>query len=128
MSEGPPRVLVVDDAGLIRLYYRGALEAAGFSVDEALNGLEAMEKVLGEHFACLIVDVNMPKMDGLSFLRGLRRLPLPASSMPVLVTSTEAAPHDLAAARAAGANYYLVKPIAQAELARHVKVLTGGLL
>jgi two-component system chemotaxis response regulator CheY len=125
MSEAAARVLVVDDAGLIRLYYRGALEAAGYSVDEALNGLEAMEKVLGERFACLIVDVNMPKMDGLSFLRALRRQPLPIASVPVLVTSTEAAPHDLAAARAAGANYYLVKPISQADLARHVAVLTG---
>src|SRR5436190_215750 len=103
MSEAATRVLAVDDAGLIRLYYRGALEAAGYHVTEALNGLEAMEKVLGEPFDCLIVDVNMPKMDGLSFIRTLRRQALPIAAVPVLVTSTETAPHDLAAARAAGA-------------------------
>ena len=42
------RILVVDDANLVRRYYRDALERAGFEVDEALNGVEALEKLLGE--------------------------------------------------------------------------------
>jgi two-component system, chemotaxis family, chemotaxis protein CheY len=46
MIERRPRVLVIDDAGLVRLYYRKILEAAGYDVDEALNGLEALERVL----------------------------------------------------------------------------------
>ena len=75
------RVLVVDDAGLVRRYYRSALEAAGFDVEEALNGLEALEHLLGRRFDLLIVDVNMPQMDGLSFLQTLRAKSLPLSSM-----------------------------------------------
>ena len=67
----PPRVLVVDDGTLIRLYYRETLEAAGFEVAEAINGIEALEKVLSERFDLVIVDINMPKMDGVSFLRAL---------------------------------------------------------
>ena len=55
----PPkaRVLVVDDSSLVRLYYRSALEKAGFAVEQAINGIEAMEKVLSEPFDLVIVDV-----------------------------------------------------------------------
>ena len=68
----PKTVLVIDDASLVRLYYRATLEAAGFRVEEALNGLEALEKLPGLVPDLLIVDVNMPQMDGFSFLRTLR--------------------------------------------------------
>ena len=83
----------------MRLYYRDALERAGFEVDEALNGLEALEKLLVEPADLLIVDVNMPQMDGFTFLKVLRRQDLPVASIPALVTSTEAGPQDIAAAR-----------------------------
>ncbi|RYE51945.1 MAG: response regulator, partial [Rhizobiaceae bacterium] len=77
MDERKLKVLVVDDANLVRLYYREALELAGFEVEEALNGLEALEKLLLDPVDLLIVDVNMPQMDGITFLRALRRLSLP---------------------------------------------------
>ena len=67
------RILVVDDSSLVRLYYRSALEKAGFEVEQAINGIEAMERVLSQPFDLVIVDVNMPRMDGLTFLRALRR-------------------------------------------------------
>ena len=94
------RVLVVDDAGLVRRYYRKMLEAAGYEVDEALNGLEALEKVLASPPDMLIVDVNMPQMDGMTFITALRRQALPVSAIPALVTSTEAGTQDMVAARA----------------------------
>ena len=121
----PPRVLVVDDGTLIRLYYRETLEAAGFEVAEAINGIEALEKVLSERFDLVIVDINMPKMDGVSFLRALRGQEGDAGALPTLVISSESGERDADAARAAGANFYLVKPVAAAELALHVAVLTG---
>ena len=88
------RLLVVDDAGLVRMYYRGALERAGFAVDEALNGIEALERVLSTSYDLLVVDVNMPKMDGISFLRALRGRDLAIRSIPALMTSTEAGDGD----------------------------------
>ena len=120
------RVLVIDDASLVRLYYRDALERAGYEVDEALNGLEALEKVLVEPADLLIVDVNMPQMDGFTFLKVLRRQALRVSSIPALVTSTEARPQDIAAARTAGANFYLVKPVTQELLVEYAGLLSGA--
>src|ERR1044071_1098047 len=101
------RVLIIDDASLVRLYYRDALERAGYLVDEALNGLEALEKLLARPSELLLVDINMPKMDGLTFLRTLRRQPMPLAATPAIVVSTEAAPQDVEAARRAGGNFYL---------------------
>jgi two-component system, chemotaxis family, chemotaxis protein CheY len=122
------KVLVVDDSSLVRLYYRSALETAGFEVKQAINGIEAMEKVLSESFDLVIVDVNMPRMDGFTFLRSLRSGAAEAATLPALMISTEAGEQDIAEARVAGANFYLVKPVAQAELVRHVCVLTGAAL
>ncbi|MDQ0349096.1 response regulator [Ancylobacter vacuolatus] len=122
---GRARILVVDDAGLVRLYYRQALEAVGFAVEEALNGVEALEKLLRAPADLVIVDVNMPLMDGITFLRALRRQPLPLAALPALVTSTEAGAGDVAAARAAGANLYLVKPLEPAALVLHARLLCG---
>ena len=119
------RILVVDDASLVRRFYRDALERAGFEVDEALNGVEALEKVLGDSYDLVIVDVNMPQMDGLTFLRTLRRQSDVVSSLPSLVISTEAGPQDTAAARAAGANFYLVKPASQERLVEYVSIMCG---
>ena len=120
------RVLVVDDAALVRLYYRGALQGAGFHVEEALNGLEALEKLLAAPVDLLIVDVNMPHMDGITFLQALRSRELALASIPALVTSTESAPQDFAAARAAGANFYLVKPISREKLVEYAAMLCGA--
>jgi len=118
-------ILVVDDASLVRLYYRSILEPAGFQVKEALNGLEALEAVLSTPIDMLIVDVNMPHMDGFTFVSTLRQKELPLSSLPVLITSTEAAQADFDAARAAGANFYLVKPIAPETLMEFAAMFCG---
>ena len=125
IDAGGKRVLVVDDAALVRLFYRDALESAGFEVDEALNGLEALEKVLAARPDLLVVDVNMPQMDGLTFIEALRRQELPLASTPALITSTEGGPQDFDAARAAGANFYLVKPISGETLVEYAAMLCG---
>ncbi len=120
------RILVVDDSALVRLYYRDTLERAGFEVEQAINGIEAMEKVLAQPFDLAIVDVNMPRMDGFSFLRTLRRSTADVAALPALVITTEAGEQDAEAARAAGANFYLIKPVSQQDLLRHAAVLSGA--
>ena len=126
MTDSPPkRILVVDDASLVRRYYRAALESGGFHVEEALNGMEALERVLAAPFDLLIVDINMPQMDGLRFLKALRSKTLPLSAIPALVTSTEAHPQRVDAARAAGANFYVVKPLTPEILLQYASLLCG---
>ena len=119
------RVLVIDDANLVRMYYRDALERAGFEVDEALNGLEALERLHSTPADLLIVDVNMPQMDGFTFLKVLRRQEGSVATIPALVISTEAGTQDQDAARAAGGNFYLVKPVSQQLLVDYAAMLCG---
>ena len=119
------RVLVVDDAATVRLYYRDVLEAAGFAVDEAVNGLEGLEKALADAFDLFLVDVNMPKMDGYRFLSTARREPA-LRAVPAIMISTEAKDSDAARAYAAGANLYMVKPVQPDTLFRTVALMTGG--
>ena len=58
------RILIVDDAATVRMYHRGILESAGYAVEEAMNGIEALEKALEAPFDLYVVDVNMPKLNG----------------------------------------------------------------
>lgn len=122
------RILVIDDSSLVRLYYRSTLEKAGFHVEQAINGIEAIEKVFSEQFDLVIVDVNMPRMDGITFLRSLRSGAPDVATVPALMISTESEMKDVSEARAAGANFYLVKPVTETELVRYVCVLTGTML
>jgi two-component system chemotaxis response regulator CheY len=110
----------------VRLYYRETLEKAGFALEQAINGIEAMEKVLARPFDLVIVDINMPRMDGLSFLRALRRATPEVARLPALMITTEAGEQDVGEARAAGTNFYLVKPVSETDLLRHVAILTGA--
>ena len=117
------RVLVIDDAATVRMYHRSILEEAGYSVEEAVNGLEGLEKALQTPFDVYIVDVNMPKIDGYGFLKQLRANEATAS--PAIVVSTEAAASDEALAYQAGANAYLVKPVRPEVLVNGVRLLLG---
>ena len=117
------RILVVDDAATVRMYHRGILESAGYLVEEAWNGIEALEKALEAPFDLYIVDINMPKLDGYAFLRELRQQPI--AQQPAVMVSTEAAAGDERTAYRAGANSYLVKPIVQSQLLAHVRLLIG---
>jgi two-component system chemotaxis response regulator CheY len=117
------RVLIVDDAATVRMYHRSILEAAGYKVEEAWNGIEGLEKALEASFDFYIVDVNMPKLDGYGFLRELRQQDSPQS--PAIMISTEAAARDELAAYRAGANGYLIKPAKPAQLLAHVRLMLG---
>ena len=118
------RILIVDDAGTVRMYHRNILEGAGYNVEEAVNGIEALEKSLQSRFDLFVVDINMPKLDGYGFLRELRSQETP--QVPAIMVSTEAEASDQKLAFAAGANDYLIKPVKPQQLLIHVKLLIGG--
>lgn len=117
------RILIIDDAATVRMYHRNILESAGYAVEEAMNGIEALEKALQTPFDLYIVDINMPKLDGYGFLRQLRGEEIPQA--PAIMVSTEAAANDQTVALRAGANGYLVKPVKPVKLLTHVRLLLG---
>lgn len=117
------RILVVDDASTVRMYHRSILEAEGYTVDEAINGIEALEKSLSSEFDLYIVDINMPQMDGYGFLQQLRAEDV--SQAPAVMVSTEAAEIDHTKAYESGANLYLVKPIKPVHMMTYVRLLLG---
>jgi len=117
------RILIVDDAATVRMYHRSLLEGQGYEVEEAVNGIEALEKSLRAPFDLYVVDINMPKLDGYGFLRELRSQAI--FQAPAIMVSTEAETNDHQRAYAAGANDYLVKPIKPDQLLIHVRLLIG---
>lgn len=118
-------ILIIDDASTVRLYHRNLLEEAGFQVDEAINGIEGVEKALSKAYDLFIVDVNMPKMDGYAFLQEIRRRK-EMHQAPAVMVSTESQEKDRQRAFAAGANFYLVKPTKPDELLEVTSLILGG--
>lgn len=116
-------ILVIDDAATVRMYHRRILESAGYAVDEAINGIEALEKALEKTYDLFLVDINMPKLDGYGFLRQLRSQDM--MQVPAIMVSTEAAKNDEILAYNAGANLYLIKPTKPDELLRYSQLLLG---
>jgi two-component system chemotaxis response regulator CheY len=117
-------ILIVDDAATVRMFQREILQNAGYAVDEAINGLEALERAVNSSYDLYLVDVNMPKMDGYSFLRELRRH-ADMEQAPAIMISSEAEKSDQTKAYEAGANFYLLKPIRPDGLLSHVRLMLG---
>lgn len=127
LEEAPAkgRILVVDDAATIRRYHRSILEEVGYATEEAFNGIEALEIALRMPFDLAVVDVNMPEMDGYSFVSEMRKSP-ELKTMPAIMVSTEAAGRDAAKAFMAGASYYIVKPAQPIALRTCINLLLPG--
>mgnify|MGYP002714402760 FL=1 len=101
--------LIVDDSRIIRKVARRIVEGLGYEVDEAADGAEALAYCTGAMPDVLLIDWNMPVMDGLSFLRRLRELP--GGDRPkALFCTIETRPERIAEALAAGADDYVMKP------------------
>ncbi len=120
------RVLVVDDAQTVRLYHRELLEQDGFQVEEAVNGLEALERLAGTTYDLLLVDVNMPRMDGYTLVRHVRENSSDPG-VPVIMVTTEGAATDREQALSAGANLHVVKPVQPEALLLQVRLMSGAL-
>jgi two-component system chemotaxis response regulator CheY len=101
--------LVVDDSSVIRKVARRILEGLDFQIVEAENGEEAIEVCQRQLPEAILLDWNMPKMDGYDFLRVLRRLPGGDKPRVVFCTTENDVAH-IARALHAGANEYIMKP------------------
>ena len=122
----PQRVLVVDDSADIRELWRLWLTFWGFSVDEARNGYEAIQKATQDQPDLILMDLWMPVVDGIEAMQRLKADDR-TSQVPVLAVSAQTLAPDSSAALAAGADAFLVKPCDPDRLLDHIRLAMGRL-
>jgi signal transduction histidine kinase/ligand-binding sensor domain-containing protein/CheY-like chemotaxis protein/HPt (histidine-containing phosphotransfer) domain-containing protein len=110
------RVLVVEDQALNREVAQGMLATLGVGADTAVNGEEALQKLASGRFDAVLMDCEMPLMDGLSATRALREREGGQKRLPVVALTADATPQGRAACLAAGMDDYLAKPYTRAAL------------
>jgi len=102
-------IMVVDDSASIRQVVSIALKGEGYDVIDASDGQDALKKMTGQKIHLIISDVNMPNMDGITFLKKVKEHPS-YKFTPVIMLTTEAGQDKMAEGRAAGAKAWVVKP------------------
>jgi two-component system chemotaxis response regulator CheY len=102
-------ILIVDDSTSMRQMVAYTLRQAGFGVIEGTNGQDALEKLDGQRVELIITDLNMPVMDGITFIKRVRSRPA-SRGTPVLMLTTESQDLKRQEAKAAGATGWIVKP------------------
>ena len=117
-------ILAVDDSSSMRQMVSFTLKGAGYQVVEAADGQEALNKAKSQKFDLIITDVNMPVMDGITFIRNLRG-EANYKFTPMLMLTTESAADKKAEGKAAGATGWIVKPFNPDQLLNTVKKVLG---
>lgn len=102
-------ILVVDDSSSFRQVVCIALKGAGYDVVEGCDGKDALTKLDGRKINLIVSDVNMPNMDGLTFVKAAKLLPA-YKFTPVIMLTTEAGEDKKAEGKAAGVRAWVVKP------------------
>jgi two-component system chemotaxis response regulator CheY len=115
--------MVVDDSISIRQVVSLALKQAGYDVIEGIDGRDALAKLTGQKVNLIISDVNMPNMDGITFVRELKTRPA-YKFTPVLMLTTESQEDKKEQGKAAGARAWMVKPFKPDALLAAVQKLT----
>ena len=115
------RILVVEDEKRLNRIISEALEDEGYSVDNCFNGLDALDYAAGADYDVIILDIMMPRMDGLEVVRRLRS---GGNSTPVLFLTARDSVADRVTGLESGGDYYLVKPFDFQELMAVVRVMT----
>lgn len=114
----PARILVADDLEPVQRIARSILEAAGHEVDTASDGAETFARVQSKPYDLVLMDIEMPIMDGIASTRAIRALDGPAGDIPILAMTVNVLPEHVRAYRAAGMNDYVVKPLKQRDFLR----------
>ena len=115
------KILIADDEQKIRLVIREYAEFEGYEVFEASNGMEAVSMCREQIFDAIILDIMMPKKNGLEVLRGLRSQGI---STPVLMLTAKAEVEDRILGLDSGADDYLTKPFSMGELLARIRAIT----
>jgi len=124
----PIRVLIVDDSAVMRKIVERSLRQAGIELQEVLeagNGVEGLAAIQQCAVDLILSDINMPAMDGLEFLQGLRTLDN-AKGTPVVMITTEGSESRVVEALSAGARGYIRKPFTPDQVKERVTPLLEG--
>ena len=110
-------ILIVDDSASLRQVVAIALRGGGYDVIEACDGLDGLSKLNGQKIHLIISDVNMPNMDGITFVKNYRAN---GGKSPIVMVTTEAEKTRVIEAIQAGVNNYVVKPFTPESLAQRI--------
>lgn len=119
-------LLIVEDNPVNQMVAQGLLEAAGHSVTIAASGPEALEMVAARPFDAVLMDLQMPGMDGMETTRQIRALDGAVSEVPIIALSANVLDDDIARARAAGMNGHIAKPVDPKRLSAVLSALTDS--
>ena len=104
-----PVLYIVDDIADNRAMLKLMFQMKGYEIVEAIDGVDALEKLATKKADCMILDVMMPNMDGITLCKKLRENP-DTTHLPIIMLSGKSQPEDIQAGLEAGANYYMKKP------------------
>ncbi len=114
--------LIVDDSSAMRAFLRLTLKGAGFRTAEAQNGKEGLRSLEGDRPDLVLLDWNMPEMDGFSMLRAMRADPR-WKNVKVMMVTTETEMAEMARALGAGADEYVMKPFTREIILEKLEIL-----
>ncbi len=115
-------ILVIDDSWSVRQLVSLTLQSAGYDVIEATDGADALTKLSGQEINLIICDVNMPNMDGISFVKEVKKSDT-YKFTPVIMLTTESQEKKKQEGQAAGAKAWVVKPFRPDQLLSAVSKL-----
>lgn len=115
-------ILIIDDSATVRQVAGIALKGAGYNVIEAVDGKDGLSKLNGQKLHLIISDINMPNMDGITFIKEAKKLPA-YKFTPIIVLTTESQEAMKEQGRAAGAKAWVVKPFQPAQILTAVSKL-----
>ena len=121
----PRRILVAEDNGVNQIIIKAMLEQLGHYCDLVSDGLEALRQVQAGPYDLVLMDVQMPHMDGEAATRAIRALPGPVAHIPIVAMTANAMVQDRAASLAAGMNDHVAKPIDLNLLAQAIERATA---
>lgn len=118
------KILIVDDSASMRQMVSFTLKNNGYEVVEAIDGADALSKVKSNAVNMVVTDLNMPKMDGITLIKELRKNP-PTKFVPIVMLTTESQAEKKQEGKTAGASGWIVKPFQPDQLIGVVKKLIG---
>lgn len=118
-------ILIVDDSKTIRNLVAFIMKKEGFKVTMAEDGLDGLEKLYSaDHIDLIVSDINMPRMDGFTFIKTVREQEA-YRDVPIVVLSTEGKEQDIQQGLQLGANLYMVKPAQPDKMMKNIRMLLG---